>query len=66
MNLLEHYIKEVISIEQCKEEWVLQYIDMEFFKVKFVCECYGVVETKTRVWEKQEMEEYFNRGFFFA
>ena len=66
MNLLEHYIKKVIYIKPCKEEWALQYTDMEFFEVRFICECYGVVETKTKIWEKQEMEEYFDRGFFFA
>ena len=65
MNLLEHYIKKVISIEPCKEEWALQYTDMEFFKVKLMCECH-VVEEQAYIWEKQEMEEYFNRGFFFA
>ena len=66
MNLLEHYIKKVISIEPCEEEWSLQYTDMEFFKVKLMCECHGLVEESVYIWEKQEMEEYFNRGFFFA
>ena len=66
MNLLEHYIKKVISIEPCEEEWALQYTDMEFFKVKLICEYHGVVEEQAHIWEKQEMEEYFNRGFFFA
>ena len=66
MNLLEHYIKEVISIEPCKEEWALQYKDMKFFKVTLVCRCYETVEEQTHIWEKQEMEEYFNKGFFLA
>ena len=66
MNLLEHYIEEVISIEQCKEEWALQYKDMEFYKIKFICSCYGEKETNTRIWEKQKMEENLARGFYFA
>ena len=66
MNLLENYIKEVISIECYKKEWTLKYADKEFFKVKLICECYGRIEEQTHIWEKQEMEECFNRGFFFA
>ena len=57
MNLLEHYIKKVISIKPCEEEWTLQYTDMEFFKVKLIC---GGYEGETGSGKTIEDIEYDN------
>ena len=58
MNLLEHYVKEIIS-----EENVRKY-DEDWVKVRLIINCYGVTEEKTELflpvaWEKIKAQGYY-------
>lgn len=63
MNLLEHYIKEVISVEPYTAEWTKEF-DAEFLKIKVVVECYGTIEERETVERKEEWEKIKKRGYF--
>lgn len=66
MNLLEHYIKEIKIIKPYKEEWTLKYEDKEFFEVVLVCVCHGDTKTMRRIWEKQEIIDNTEKGYFWT
>ena len=53
MNLLEHYIMEVISIEEFKidETWAT---GIDFVKVKIITNCHGDIRTDERTFTVQE------------
>lgn len=63
MNLLENYIKEIISVEPYEEEWTKKF-DKKFLKVIVVVECYGIVETRDTVVSEEEWETAKERGYF--
>ncbi|MEK5060505.1 hypothetical protein BK126_04545 [Paenibacillus sp. FSL H7-0326] len=63
MNLLEHYIKEIVSVEPYEEDWTKEF-DKKFLKVVVVVNCYGVVETRGTVVTENEWEIAKERGYF--
>lgn len=59
MNLLEHYIKEVISEEECISPQGTKYV-----KVTMLIDCYGIKEQTTHLflpieWEKAKKDGYY-------
>ena len=64
MNLLEHYIKEVIYVKPCEEEWVKEFPDRVLLEVKLTYNCYGRIKTKTHIWSKEEYEDIIKKGYF--
>ena len=65
MNLLEHYIKEIISVEDLRidEEWAK---GKSYVKVKMVISCYGHIETVERISTKKEWIEAESNGYYLA
>lgn len=63
MNLLEHYIKEIISEEEftIDETWA---ININFVRVKMIINCYGNIEEKTRVFTKAEWRVAKSEGYY--
>ena len=61
MNLLEHYIKEVIKVTECKTEKGTKYL-----KVNMVCDCYGVVEEKTELFLYEDWQKVKGQGYYMA
>ena len=72
MNLIEHYIKEVLSVKDITEEYkeiIKVYyedivIDEPVYEVKMKINCYGREETVIVVWDKSEYEGNINRGYY--
>ena len=66
MNLLEHYIEEVISVKPCNEEWTLEFEGVKFYDVELISDCYGRKERDTHIWRKSQMEQILQQGFYMA
>ncbi|PFW52625.1 hypothetical protein COL13_26600 [Bacillus cereus] len=63
MNLLEIYIKEIISEERYEADWTKE-LGKEFVEVEITTDCYGSIETKKRIFEKKEWEDHKERGYY--
>ena len=65
MNLLEHYIREIISIEETviNEKWAK---GLEFVKVKMIVDCNGLIEEVERLFTKIEWEMATKAGYILA
>lgn len=63
MNLLEHYIQEIIGVEPCTDEWTKKF-DRDFVKVRVKTNCYGTEEERETIVSKQEWEVAKERGYF--
>lgn len=63
MNILEHYIEEIISVEPYNAEWTKEF-DKEFLKIKVVTECYGDIRETETVESKEAWEKIKERGYF--
>ena len=63
MNLLENYIKEVISIEELKinETWAK---GIDFVKVKITTDCYGDIRTEERIFTVQKWNSIAKAGYY--
>jgi hypothetical protein len=63
MNLLEHYIKKVISIEEFKidETWAK---GIDFVKVKIITNCHGNIRTEERTFTVQEWNSITKVGYY--
>lgn len=63
MNLLEHYIKEVISINalQMPEHVKEPYVEVEVF-----CDCWGDKRIYTHVTTRENWERELEQGYFMA
>lgn len=74
MNLLEHYIMEIISVEDVTKEFekfmrkeMPEYIfDEPFLKVKIIVNCYGIEKEYETYWKKSQYEKYKSKGYFMA
>lgn len=63
MNILEHYIVEVISVEPCTAEWTEKF-EKEFVRIKVVTDCYGNIKQRETVESKEDWEKIKERGYF--
>lgn len=66
MNILEHYIKEIHSVEPYEESWTKDFPQKKFVKVDFTHDCHGSVRRTTVVFDTDEWEEVRKQGYFMA
>ena len=72
MNVLEHYIKEVISVEDVTEEWekCMQEEDSNFvetdpmLQVAIIVNCYGQTTVTTKMFHKSEWDKIQEQGYY--
>ena len=60
MNLLEHYIKEILSEEQ------VQKYGKDWAKVRLIVNCYGIVEEKTELFLYEDWITIKTQGYYMA
>lgn len=60
MNLLEHYIEEILS-----EDYVQKY-SKNWAKVRLIVDCYGVVEEKTEIFPYEKWQKVKEQGYYMA
>ena len=60
MNLLEHYIEEILSEEQ------VQKYGRNWVKVRLIVDCYGVVEEKTEIFPYEKWQKVKEQGYYMA
>lgn len=65
MNILEHYIEEIISVEKYNEDWTKDFDD-NFVLVHLTANCYGNVSKYTKVFNTNEWEKIKELGYFMA
>ncbi len=68
MNLLEHYIKEVLEIEDVTNKYIeiFNIIKEPIYKVKMIINCYGNKEIVEVVWSKRQLEFHIQKGYYMA
>ena len=60
MNLLEHYIVEIIHEEIAKSP----FNGVEYIRVTFIENCYGVKEKRKKLFLKDEWETIKSKGYY--
>lgn len=68
MNLLEHYIEEVLEIEDVTNKYlkIFSGINEPIYKIKMVINCYGNKEEIENIWHKSEYEYNIKKGYYLA
>lgn len=74
MNLIEHYINNVLSVRDITEEYTIRmkrfnkdfFIGEPIYEVEMDINCYGVKEVVIEVWTKSEYEAHVQRGYYMA
>ena len=69
MNLLEHYIKEIHSVQDVSDKFerAIGHKPKEpLYEVDVTFDCYGVVERTRKIMNKSEFEQAKNQGYFLA
>ena len=69
MNLLEHYIKEIHSVQDVSDEYVRateSELKEPLYEVDVTVDCYGVVERTRKIMSKSEFEQAKKQGYFLA
>ena len=69
MNLLEHYIKEIHSVQDVSDKYekaIGRKPKEPLYEVDVTVDCYGVVERKRRFMNKSEFEQAKKQGYFLA
>lgn len=68
MNLLEHYIKEVVSVEDVTNKYpeIFDIVNEPIYEIKLIVNCYGNKQTVQVMWHKTEYETNLQRGYYFA
>lgn len=69
MNLLEHYIKEIHSVQDVSDKFEKATggePKEPLYEVDVTFDCYGVVERDTRFMDKSEFEQAKKQGYFLA
>ena len=73
MNLLEHYILTIYSVNDITDEYEFymksehdpSYISKEkVYRVKLLIDCYGNHKVTEQIWSKSEYEQNVERGYF--
>ena len=74
MNLLEHYIEEVISVEDVTKEWE-KYMQKEnpnfvetdpMLQVSIIVNCYGQTTGTTKMFHQSEWDKIQKQGYYMA
>ena len=69
MNLLEHYIKEIHSVQDVSDKFEKatgSESKEPLYEVDVTVNCYGVVERMRRFMSKSEFEQAKKQGYFLA
>ena len=69
MNLLEHYIKEIHSVQDVSDKYekAIGHKPKEPpYEVDVTVDCYGVVERTRKIMSKSEFEQAKKQGYFLA
>ena len=69
MNLLEHYIKEIHSVQDVSdkyEEAIGHKPKEPLYEVDVTFDCYGVVERMKKIMSKSDLEQAKKQGYFLA
>ena len=69
MNLLEHYIKEIHSVQDVSDKYekAIRHKPKEpLYEVDVTFDCYGVVERKRIIMSKSDFKQAKKQGYFLA
>ena len=69
MNLLEHYIKEIHSVQDVSDKFekATGHKPKEpLYEVDVTVDCYGVVERTRKIMSKSDFEQAKKQGYFLA
>ena len=69
MNLLEHYIKEIHSVQDISDKYekAIRHKSKEpLYEVDVTVDCYGVVERMKKIMSKSALEQAKKQGYFLA
>lgn len=69
MNLLEHYIKDIHSVQDISDKYVRateSELKEPLYEVDVTVDCYGVVERMKKIMSKSEFEQAKKQGYFLA
>ena len=69
MNLLEHYIKEIHSVQDVSDKFARatgRKLEEPLYEVDITANCYGVVERKREIMSKSDFEQAKKQGYFLA
>ena len=69
MNLLEHYIKEIHSVQDISDKYerAIRHKPKEpLYEVDVTVDCYGVVERTRKIMSKSALEQAKKQGYFLA
>lgn len=74
MNLLEHYIEKIISVEDVTKEWekYMQEEDPNFIEtdhmleIKMIVNCYGSIQETTQWFHKTVWDKIQEQGYYMA
>ena len=69
MNLLEHYIKEIHSVQDISDKYekaTEQKPKEPLYEVDVTFDCYGVVERTRKIMSKSDLEQAKKQGYFLA
>lgn len=75
MNLLEHYIEKVVSVEDVTKEWEKYMQETEdtnfvetdpMLEIKMLVNCYGNIKETTQCYHKSEWDKIQEQGYYVA
>lgn len=65
MNLLKHYIEEIILEKPYKADWTKQHKD-KFVEVEMIVNVYGGLSSEHKIFTVDKWKEVKEKGFYFA
>lgn len=74
MNLLEHYIEKIISVDDVTKEWEKymqkedpNYIELDpMLQISMIVNCYGEETGTTKIFHKSEWDKIQEQGYYMA
>ena len=69
MNLLEHYIKDIHSVQDISDKFeraTESKLKEPLYEVDVTVDCYGVVERMRKIMSKSDFEQAKKQGYFLA
>ena len=69
MNLLEHYIKEIHSVQDVSDKFAIETgrkPKEPLYEVDVTFDCYGEVERTRKIMSKSDFEQAKKQGYFLA
>lgn len=74
MNLVEHYIEKVISVEDVTKQWedfirkdTPNFVETDsMLEIKMLVNCYGNIKETTQCYHKSEWDKIQEQGYYMA